>query len=69
MTRVPVTSSNIVSIGYDEASKTLEVEFKDGVVYQYLDVEADKHANLMNADSHGKFLNAQIKGQYRYQRL
>lgn len=33
MERVKVSSSNIRSIGYEESTKTLEIEFKQGSVY------------------------------------
>ncbi|MBO1741866.1 KTSC domain-containing protein [Leifsonia sp. TF02-11] len=33
MDRIPVNSSNLITVGYDAASQTLEVEFKDGTVY------------------------------------
>ena len=36
MYRESVESSNIASIGYDEASRTLEVEFLNGSVYERL---------------------------------
>ncbi len=62
MKREPVESSNIRSIGHDPATKTLEVEFLNGTVYQYHDVDADKHAALMKADSVGGHFNAHIKG-------
>ena len=38
MERIAVESSNLASIGYDEASMVLEVEFKHGGIYQYFDV-------------------------------
>jgi hypothetical protein len=38
MNREAVTSSNIASIGYDEDSQTLEIEFLNGGLYQYFDV-------------------------------
>ena len=38
MNRKPVRSSNISSIGYDSESKTLEIEFHSGGVYQYFNV-------------------------------
>ena len=38
MEREPVVSSNLVSVGYDPASETLEVEFIKTGVYQYLNV-------------------------------
>lgn len=62
MKREPVTSSNIASIGYDPQTETLEVEFKNGTVYQYHGVDADKHAALMKADTVGGHFNAHIKG-------
>ena len=35
MERQLINSSNIVSAGYDPASQILEVEFKNGIVWQY----------------------------------
>jgi hypothetical protein len=58
----PVKSSNIASIGHDPDTKTLHVAFRNGTVYLYHDVDADKHAALMKADSVGGYLNAHIKG-------
>ena len=64
--RIQVKSSNINSIGYDEDSSTLEIEFHSGAVYQYFDVPFAVYDGLMDADSHGKYLAQHIKGQYRY---
>ncbi len=72
MNRISVTSSNIVSIGYEEASQTLEVEFKDGAVYQYFDVPSQIANEFMNnppEGSHGKYLAVNIKGHYRYSKV
>lgn len=69
MQRVPVSSSHIVSIGYEVATSTLEIEFKDGRIYQYFDVPEHIHDGLMGAASHGEYLSANIKGVYRYARL
>ena len=66
MERKSVSSSNIASIGYDEATSTLEVEFLNGSVYHYYDVPDNEYQSLMSADSHGKYLAANIKGRYRY---
>ena len=38
MERIPVSSSNIASLGYDAATQTLQVEFLSGSIYQYFDV-------------------------------
>lgn len=69
MERTPVSSSNIASVGYDSTSATLEVEFKDGSVYQYFDVPAHEAEGLVNAGSVGSYLAAHIKGVYRYARV
>ncbi len=69
MLRVPVTSSNIRSIGYDRQSAALEVEFTSGDVYQYFDVPEHLYRGLMDASSHGQFLNDNIKYGYRYQKI
>jgi hypothetical protein len=64
MDRELVSSSNIVSVGYDSDSETLEVEFKGTGVYQYYNVPAFLHERMMAADSVGKFFNAEIKNAY-----
>jgi hypothetical protein len=69
MERIPVASSNLSSIGYDSASQTLEIEFKDGNIYQYFDVPNSQHLQLMDSGSIGTFFSANIRNSYRYARL
>lgn len=69
MNRKAVTSSNIASIGYDEDSQTLEVQFLDGSIYQYFDLPSHLNEGLMNASSHGQYLAQNIKGVYRYSKV
>jgi DNA helicase HerA-like ATPase len=69
MDREPVSSSNVVSVGYDPKTLTLEVEFLDGALYQYFDVPEIEADGLVGADSVGKYLNDNIKGRYRYARV
>lgn len=69
MERKPVTSSNIASIGYDENTSTLEIEFLNNSIYQYFDVPHQIYRGLMQADSKGQFLAQNIKGVYRYSKL
>lgn len=65
MERQAVSSSNIASVGYEEASETLEVEFtKTGRVYQYLNVPGFMFERLMQANSVGIFFNAEIKNAF-----
>lgn len=68
MQREYVASSNIVSIGYDESSQTLEVEFKDGAVYQYYNVGQSIYDEFIKSPSKGQFLAYQIKNAFPYTR-
>lgn len=67
MERENVSSSNIESIGYEDG--VLEIEFKNGAIYQYYDVQEHIFNELMQAGSHGKYLAQHIKGFYRYSRV
>lgn len=69
MKRQAVASSNISEVGYDENSRTLEVLFTNGNIYQYFDVPPQIYAELMQAGSAGQYLNANIKGNFRYARV
>ena len=68
MNRVPVNSTSIAAIGYDEQAETLEVEFRHGGIYQYFDVPARVHQELIAASSIGRYVAEQIKGVYRFAR-
>ena len=69
MDRVPVSSSNLASVGYNPANSTLEVEFRNGGIYQYFDVPAHEHEALIQASSHGTYFSANIRNTYRYAKL
>jgi chromosome partitioning protein len=67
--RLPVSSSNIVSVGYSGAAFILEVEFVNGRVYQYLDVPLAHYVGIMRAESPGRYLNEYVKPTYDYVEL
>ena len=69
MKMIPVDSSNVEAVGYDEKSSTLQVEFKNGGMYQYFDVPEDEFIGLRDASSVGGYLAARIKGTYRYSKV
>ena len=69
MLRLPVTSSNIKSVGYDPKIFTLEVQFTDGRVYQYFNVPQLIYQNLLQAPSKGKFFASSIKKVYGFRRV
>ncbi|MFJ5446993.1 KTSC domain-containing protein [Methylobacillus methanolivorans] len=69
MDRTPVASSNIGSIGYDPESSTLEIEFLNGSIYQYFDVNENVYTDLISAGSVGQYFSANIRGIYRFSRI
>ena len=69
MHRDNVSSSNILSIGYDNNSETLEIEFHGGAVYQYYNVAQGVYDSMMAASSKGQFLHSQIKDRFPYSRV
>jgi hypothetical protein len=67
MQRIDVKSSLLQAIGYDEASKTLLIEFKGktegepGKVYKYNGVSQETFEKFRTAESHGKHFLKEIK--------
>ena len=56
MTREPVSSRAVSSIGYDEDAETLEVEYTGGTVYRYRGISPAEYAALRGAASLGQAL-------------
>jgi hypothetical protein len=69
MERQPVSSSNLVSVGYEPASETLEIEFKNGHIYQYYNVPQIMFDQLIQAPSVGTFFNANVRNAYACSRM
>ena len=66
MKRINVKSSNIISIGYDEKEKILEVEFIKGRVHKYYDVPKEIYEQALRAPSIGMFIWSSIRGRYSF---
>ena len=69
MEKQRVSSSTVISIGYDAPTQTLEIEFGSGRVYQYYGVPAHMHAEIMQAPSKGRFFNTHIRNAYAFSRV
>ena len=67
MNMIPVSSSNIASIGYYNG--TLYVAFNRGGLYTYSGVPESIYHGLMSASSHGSYLASHVKGIYPYRRI
>ncbi|MDD3721911.1 MAG: KTSC domain-containing protein [Lutibacter sp.] len=67
--RIPVSSSNIATVGYDAETQILEIEFHHGAIYQYFDVPKAVYDGLMSAGSIGSFFMNEIKTKFSNQKL
>ena len=63
--RQPVKSRILRSVGYDESTKILEIEFQTGLVYQYLAVPPKVYADLMHSNEIGKYFSEKVRTQFR----
>ncbi|WP_026707100.1 KTSC domain-containing protein [Flavobacterium frigidarium] len=64
-----VSSSNIQSIGYDEANQDVYVQFINGSIYVYKGVPIHEYENLRDAPSLGSYLHRNYKNVYAYERI
>lgn len=64
-----IESSQIEAIAYYEPHMKLFIKFKNGAIYEYLNVTIDDYQSFQRAESHGKFFHAYIKGVYQYNRI
>lgn len=62
--RLPVDSSNLKSIGYDEARGILAVEFQGGSIFHYYGVPLAVFEELGQAESRGHFYAKKIRGSF-----
>jgi hypothetical protein len=64
----PVESSNIISVGYDETTSSMYVNYPSGT-YKYDGVDKSVYESFLISPSKGRFMNENIKGQYNYSRV
>lgn len=64
--KVKVNSSVIKSVAYDKYVNVLEITFKSGKVYDYLDVPPSEHLALLFAQSPGRHFSRNIREKYDY---
>lgn len=66
--RVPLGSSAIEAVTFDETKRTLIVEFRGGDSYLYSGVPRTVYQALLKAESAGGFWN-EVKDRFDYVRL
>ena len=65
---VAVQSSSLSKLAYDSQHGILQVEFRDGTVYQYSGVPLQTFQELLQADSKGAFFNHHIRSRFPHNR-
>ena len=61
---IPVQSSNVKSVGYDEDNRNIHVELISGEKYLYKEVPKRIFKDLLVATSIGSYINRYLKGSY-----
>jgi KTSC domain len=63
MEMIPVASSNVLAIGYDQKNKLLRVEFHNGHLYEYSAVPVAVFDAFLESNSKGSFVWQVLRAQ------
>jgi hypothetical protein len=69
MQRKRVNSSKLKSVGYDEPSRTLEIEMSTGQIFQYAGVYPEVYRRFMAAPNPTAFYDDKIAEEYSAKRV
>jgi hypothetical protein len=69
MRRKLVDSSAMRSAGYDDVTRTLEIEFPDGDVYRYFQVPPETWHAFEDAPSKGLFFSGEVRDRFKFSRV
>lgn len=67
--RIPLQSSTLASVLYRPTHRQLELEFRSGEIYRYLDVPPHAYNELLAAPSKGFYFNSKIRKQFTFHQL
>lgn len=66
MSRVHLRSTSLRAAGYHSQGSLLELEFRNGAIYQYFGVPAQTYRELLSAESKGGYFNHHIRNRFAY---
>lgn len=69
MQRKRINSSRLRAVGYDEPTRTLEVEMSNGQVFQYSGVYPEVYRRFMAAPNPTAFFDDKIAEEYTAKRV
>ena len=67
--RVSVESACIASITFSIEENVLQLEFRNGLAYEYFGVPTALYTDLLSAESKGAFVTRFIRGHFPFRRL
>ena len=72
MVLMPVVSTNLAAMGYEPDTMALQVQFKNGSLYAYQNVEPETYQAMLDSGDPGRYFASIIKPQrnrYIYTRI
>lgn len=67
--RVFLDSTALTSVWFSPETNTLEIEFRNGLIYEYLGVSCSLYEQLLAAPSKGGFLVHSIRNRFPHRRV
>jgi len=64
MERQSVKSVILRSVGYADSTKVLEIEFQNGLVYQFSGVPFKIYTDLMHSGEMGKYFSEKVRPKF-----
>jgi len=63
--RIPLESTALATVGYSKKLRALEIEFRNGAIYRYLEIEPSVYDAFLKAPSKARFYDQNIRHKYR----
>ena len=63
--RQPVKSRILRSVGYDDKTKILEIEFQNDLIYQFLNVPLKVYTDLIRSEEPGKYFSEKVRTKFQ----
>jgi hypothetical protein len=63
---IPVQSSLLTNVAYASGESILQLEFRNGAIYQFFDVPQEIYTCLLAAESKGNYFNRRIRSRFRH---
>jgi hypothetical protein len=67
--RIELNSTALEAAIYQDQLGLLELEFRDGTVYQYHDVPAQTYQEFLLAESQGAYFHFHIRNRFSYAKV